>query len=215
MINLEQQQCHLAALGYYKLRRRDGMLAIDGIPGPASRTAVYNFQLQHQVRPDGTELVLDGRFGPATEKALREVIGTGEEPQKIHPPVTKPKGGYRWISPEDFRCRCGGQYCNGWPAEPHEKTLDLLEQLGEIFEKPIQAHSGLRCRSWNRIQGGAGTSKHMYGMAMDFHLEGISPEELYDAADRLLGNSGGLGLYDWGIHLDDRSVPARWDSRGR
>lgn len=29
----------------------------------------------------------------------------------------------------------------------------------------------------------------------------------------LVGNTGGVGLYDWGIHWDARLAPARWDKR--
>ena len=214
-MNLEQQQCYLGALGYYKLRRKDGTLAVDGIPGPATRNGIYNFQLQHRKRPDGSLLEADGSFGPATELALRQVIGNEEAPQEAAPGENPSREGYQWISPSDFRCRCGGQYCSGWPAQPDKRLLELLEQIGGHFGKPIRAHSGLRCIVWNRLQGGAGTSKHMYGLAMDFHLDGVTPEALYEYADQLLGNSGGLGIYDWGIHLDSRPVKGRWDSRGR
>ena len=213
-MTLEQMQCYLTALGFYKLRHKDNTPAIDGIPGPATRQAIYNFQLQHSRRLDGSFLAADGIWGPATEKALREVIGSSEEPQKSRPAETVPvKGDRKWVNPGDFRCRCGGRYCNGWPAQPHPQTIDLLEQIGEHFHKPIQPHSGLRCQVWNRLQGGSPTSKHMYGMAMDFHLEGVPHQTVYDYADQLLGNSGGLGIYDWGIHIDDRPVKGRWDNR--
>ena len=214
MMTLEQQQCCLAVLGHYKLRRKDGTLAIDGVAGPATTTAIYNFQLAHRKRPDGSVLDTDGLFGPATERALRQVIGTQEEPQNKPVPSDPPaSGGYRWVNPEDFRCRCGGKYCNGWPARPHEKTMDLLEQFGEHFGKRPVVHSGLRCKTWNRLQGGAPNSKHLYGMAVDFHIDGVSPVALRDYAETLMPDWGGIGIYSWGIHIDDRPVKGRWDSR--
>ena len=214
MMTLEQQQCHLAALGYYTLRRKDGTLAVDGIGGPATKSAIYNFQLAHRKRPNGSILDADGTWGPATERAVRQVIGTSEDPQAPKPAETVPsKKGYKWINPAEFRCRCGGRYCNGWPAQPHQRTIDLLEQIGEHFKGRIITHSGLRCKTWNQLQGGAPNSKHMYGMAMDFHIEGVPNQTVYDYVDRLLGNSGGLGIYSWGIHIDDRPVRGRWDRR--
>ena len=216
MMNISQQQAHLFALGYYKLKRKDGSPAIDGLPGPATKQAIYNFQLQHKHRSEFEDLVVDGVWGPNTEKALREVIGNNESPQEpdkpANPEPSNP-GVYKWIDISDFKCRCKGQYCNGWPAQVHKKTLDLLEMIGEHYQKPIVPHSGLRCKVWNAMSGGAATSKHMYGMAMDFHIEGVSHQELYDFCDKLLGNSGGLGIYSWGVHIDDRPVKGRWDSR--
>ena len=198
-MNLEQKQCLLGALGYYGLRRRDGSLCIDGQPGPATRKAVKDFQ-----RAQG--LQQDGLWGPLTEAAIRRVIGAGEDRKT----QTQEKPPYRWIREEDFRCRCGGQFCNGWPASPHRETLRLLEQIGEHFGRRIRPHSGLRCRTWNARWGGASQSQHLIGGAMDFHIDGISHREVYDYADSLLGNRGGLGLYSWGIHLDDRARKARW-----
>lgn len=212
MMDILRQQCFLAGLGYYKLKRKDGSLALDGIYGPATQTAIYNFQLAHKKRPDGTTLVVDGYWGPATEAALREVIAKNEEPQTPELGTDTTIVGYKWVSKEMFKCRCGGRYCNGWPAEPQKAELDLLERIGEHYQKPIRPHSGLRCKRWNADPqvGGAPTSKHLYGMAMDFHIDGVSPKELYDYCDSLLGNSGGLGLYSWGVHIDCRSVRGRW-----
>ncbi len=212
MMNISQQQAYLFALGYYKLMRKDGTPSIEGIGGPATRQAIYNFQLAHKKRPDGTVLSEDGIWGPATEKALREVIGNNEPPQAALKPVKLPQStdDYKWVSIDDFKCRCRGRFCNGWPAEPHTKTLDLLEQIGEHFQRRIQPHSGLRCPQWNAHEGGAATSKHMYGMAMDFHLDGVTHQDLYNYCDQLLGDSGGLGIYPWGVHIDDRPIKGRW-----
>ena len=200
-MNTEQQQCLLGALGYYALRRQDGTLAIDGKVGEATRAAIFRFQKDHEQRPDGSRLQTDGIWGRETEQAIRQVIGTDED---------MAPGTYRWVDPEAFRCRCAGKYCGGWPARPSEKILGLLEQIGEHFRKPIQAHSGCRCLRWNEAVGGSPGSRHLTGSAMDFHLEGVSHQALYDYAESLLGDSGGLGLYDWGIHLDDREQKGRW-----
>ena len=217
-MTITEIQCYLAGLGYYTLRRQDGTLAIDGITGPATSAAVLNFQMQHRERPDGSQLIQDGQAGPATQKAIREVIGTQEKPQKPEPapePTPDPDHGYKWINPEDWRCRCGGRYCKGWPAQPSKKTMDLLEKFGQHFGRRPVVHSGLRCQTWNRLQGGGGNSKHMYGMAVDFHIPGVSPETLRDYAEQLMPGWGGIGIYSWGIHIDDRPTRGRWDSRGR
>ena len=48
---------------------------------------------------------------------------------------------------------------------------------------------------------------------MDFHIEWVPDQTVYNFADKILGNTGGLGIYNWGIHIDDRPVKARWDYR--
>lgn len=214
-MDILMQQCYLTALGFYKLRRKDGSPAIDGLEGPATRQAVYNFQLAFGKRPNGQVLKADGIFGPATEKALRQVIGKDEKPQEPesptddHIPLWWKK--YPDVERESWRCQCGGRFCNGFPVEPSEGTVALLQKFHDHFGLPIRRHSGIRCPGYNRtIPGASPHSKHCLGMAYDFHMDGISPKELYDFGEELLGNSGGLGLYGWGIHIDDRPIKGRW-----
>ena len=73
---------------------------------------------------------------------------------------------------EEFRCQCGGKYCNGYPAEPSQTLAELLDDVREYFGRPGHRSSGLRCKTWNAIQGGVDTSRHMSGKAMDFRIEG-------------------------------------------
>jgi hypothetical protein len=29
-------------------------------------------------------------------------------------------------------------------------------------------------------------------------------------AEEVIGNTGGIGIYSWGIHIDDREAKTRW-----
>ena len=58
-------------------------------------------------------------------------------------------------------------------------------------------------------------SKHCQGIAMDVPTVNATPEELYDLALTLVGDSGGLGIYPWGIHIDGRAIKSRWDYSGK
>lgn len=207
-MDILMQQCYLTALGFYKLKRKDGSPAIDGIGGQATRQAVYNFQLSFG-------LVADGLWGPLTERRLREVIGKNLEPdppgESQNPAVPDWWKKYPDVDRESWRCQCGGRFCNGFPVEPSEGTVALLQKFHDHFGLPIRRHSGIRCPGYNRtIPGASPHSKHCLGMAYDFHMDGISPRELYDYGQEILGQSGGLGLYSWGIHIDDRPVKGRW-----
>ena len=208
MMTITQQQCHLTALGFYKLKRKDGSPAIDGLGGPATRQAIYNFQLAYGISADGV-------WGPQTESRLREVIWKNEAPKQPEP---KPDTGapawwakYPDVSRESWRCQCGGRFCDGFPVEPSEGTVALLQQFHDHFGKPLIRHSGIRCHGYNAtIPGASPNSKHRIGIAYDFHMDGVSPQALYDFGDEILGDSGGLGIYSWGIHIDDRPVKGRW-----
>lgn len=83
------------------------------------------------------------------------------------------------------------------------------EQFREI-NGPFSPNSAYRTVSHNKAIGGASYSRHCQGTAMDIPAVNAAPQELYEAAEKILGQSGGLGLYPWGIHVDTRKVKTRW-----
>ena len=149
-----QKQCLLKYLGYYES-------AVDGNFGRLSKMATAGFQEDYGLDPDG-------KFGPLTEaKALEAVAGTAQ-------PV-KPENfwdGIKHFDREEFRCKCGGKYCDGFPAEPEKKLVQLADRVREHFGKPMLVSSGIRCATHNANVGGAAASRHMRGMAMDFTAKG-------------------------------------------
>ena len=199
-----QRQHLLAYLGYY-------VGTIDGDWGTLSRTACKAFQT------DFGGIAADGFGGPETDKALKHAVAIGflrREPV----PDSDTKTGTFWdeiafFEREEFRCQCGGKYCNGFPTEPHEATVRFADAIRRRVGKPIPVNSGLRCPTWNSIQGGVANSNHMTGGAVDLGCPaGVTPVEMWDAAAEVMGNTGGIGIYDWGIHIDD-GVYSRWDER--
>ena len=84
-----------------------------------------------------------------------------------------------------------------------------LDAFRERVGEPVYINSGIRCAAHNAAVGGADDSRHMYGDAADIRCDGKTPEQLYEIADEIFCD-GGVGLYDWGIHVDDRGHRARW-----
>ena len=202
-MTIRQRQHLLAYLGYY-------VGAVDGDWGSGSRAACTAFQRDRN-------LTADGHGGPETDKALRNAVAndlTKPEPVKEEKPAT----GTFWdeiefFTREEFRCKCGGKYCNGFPAEPHKATVRFADAIRKRVGKPIPVNSGLRCRTWNAIQGGVANSNHMTGGAVDLgHPAGVTPVQMKAAAEEVMGKTGGIGIYDWGIHIDDGTY-SRWDDR--
>lgn len=206
-----QRQHLLAYLGYYKL-------TVDGDWGSGSREACKAFQRDRN-------LTVDGFGGTETDKALRYAVANNLEKPEFDDDVTDYYVGknanltgtfwdeIEFFNPEEFRCKCGGKYCNGFPAEPHEKTVRYANAIRKRLGKPVPVNSGLRCPTWNQIQGGVSNSNHMTGGAADLGCpDGTTPAEMWDVATAVMGKTGGIGIYDWGIHIDD-GVYSRWDER--
>lgn len=174
-MTVKQRQHLLAYLGYY-------VGAIDGDWGSGSREACRKFQKDR-------EIAVDGYGGPETDKALRyAVYNELEKPEPVDEDINAPTTAgtfwdrIRYWSREEFRCRCGGKYCNGFPAEPDQTLVELVDDIRHKAGRPGIPSSGLRCATWNSIQGGVANSDHMKGKALDFSIEGMPGAQLLSMA---------------------------------
>ena len=165
-MTVTQRQHLLAYLGYYVGK-------VDGIWGTLSKTACAAFQKDR-------ELASDGSGNSETDKALKQAVAN--DLFKSEPVEDTETGGFwdniRYWKREEFRCKCGGKYCNGFPAEPDQTLVELVDDLRHNAGRPGHASSGLRCKTWNSIQKGASDSRHMKGKALDFYIEGLSGSQL-------------------------------------
>lgn len=131
---------------------------------------------------------LDGLWGPESQKAADRFLKdfTGEQTA-----APEEEGMFwdeiRYFKREEFRCKCGGQYCSGFPAEPQEAMVRIADQLRKNLGVPITVVSGLRCPTWNSIQDGVENSQHMYGEAADIYAAGCSQAQVEAELDRIGG----------------------------
>lgn len=202
----KQRQHLLAYLGYY-------VMLVDGEWASGSREACKEFQ-----RDRG--LTVDGYGGPETDKALRYAVYNNlERPESVSDfddDVTNFYVGDKatltgtfwdeseFFDREEFRCQCKGKYCNGFPVEPEEELVRVCNEIRRRLGVPVsivdRGGSGVRCTRHNAAVGGVGNSNHLYGRAADLHSN-KHPLEMYRVAEEVLGDTGELGLYDWGIHV--------------
>ena len=182
-----------------KIKRRQRLLAflqgedgrfyydgpIDGIDGPGTQEGAERFLKEYGFRVDAKDNNVPGKtFWDEIEHFSRE----------------------------EFRCKCGGLYCQGFPAEPDEKMVRYANEIRRRLGVPLSVNSGLRCKVWNQKNNGASQSQHMTGLACDLGApKGITPEKMASVAEEVIGETGGIGIYSWGIHIDSRSVKARWN----
>lgn len=178
-MTIKQRQHLLAYLGYY-------VGNVDGEWGTLSKTACTAFQ------KDFGGIKVDGFGGTETDKALRHSVAYGMTAKKVDKSEKEDITGTFWdeieyFTRDEFKCKCGGKYCKGYPHEPDERMVRIADQLRKNLGVPITIVSGLRCKTWNAIQGGVSNSQHMYGEAADVYAEGVSQSRVEAELDKIGG----------------------------
>jgi len=108
----------------------------------------------------------------------------------------------------EFECGCG---C-GFSIVDFE-LVAVMDDIREHFNKPITITSGCRCAKHNSSIDGALKSKHILGIACDFKIKDINPDNVADYLENKYPNQYGIGRYIGRTHIDIRVNKARWDKR--
>lgn len=181
--------------------QKDFGIKVDGIFGPSTKakTMAVIDAIQDVV---GTYLTLDSKYwGLAGAKTMAATVyfqkAVGLTPDGIAGKETRdyilknaapgsvdePESGDWWddieyFDRDEFKCKCGGRYCKGYPAEPQELMVRLADRARKHFKAPATVVSGLRCKTHNANEGGVANSQHMYGEACDIRIKGVSGDKL-------------------------------------
>lgn len=140
-------------------------LAVDGIIGDDTINAIKSIQSKKGLK-------IDGIAGADTIKALSRTSSSSSSSSTVNWDKVK------YFKKSEFKCQCGGKYCNGYPVEMSSKLIDILEALREYFGKPITITSGLRCSKHNKAVGGVSNSMHQYGKAADIYIPGVDKAKI-------------------------------------
>ena len=106
---------------------------------------------------------------------------------------------------KEFACKDGAV-----PVFVDSDLLWLLEGVRMHYGAPVIINSGYRTPSYNAKVGGKAHSMHLFGMAADIVVKGVSPAKVYAYLNGAFPNSLGLGKYDSFTHVDVRETKARW-----
>ena len=128
----------------------------DGVCGPATVAAI-------KAKQKTWGLAQDGICGP---KFWGRYNGNGTS--------TASGGSSAHFKKQEFKCKCGGRYCNGYPAgNTNAKLLTILEKIRAHYGRPVNIRSGQRGPKHNAAVGGNANSSHKKGKAADIYIKGI------------------------------------------
>lgn len=142
MLSIKKRQEYLKHIGLYSGK-------VNGKEGPLTKKAYLDLQKKYMPKDEQ-----DGMYGSNTEIVLINAY--------------RVKKYCTHFKLEEFKCECGGKYCTLYPDTLSVTLLKNLERLRSHLNTPMTITSGLRCRRWNTICGGASFSRHMTGQAIDF-----------------------------------------------
>lgn len=106
----------------------------------------------------------------------------------------------------EFACSDGSD-----PIFISPELVTVLQKIRNHFGKPITINSGYRTVTKNKAVDGAAYSQHLYGMAADITVKGVTPKMVAVYAETLLPNTGGIGIYNNFTHIDVRKTKSRWN----
>lgn len=202
-MTVKDRQCLLSFL-----KKADGTSyytgEVDGIYGPLSRKAVEGFQR------DYGGLTVTGEADEATDKAMRHAVCYGMTEKNYVVDTGTFWDEIEYFTRDEFKCQCfrynNPPFCDGFPVEPQEKMVRTVNEIRRRLGVPVtiveSGGSGVRCPRHNTSPqvGGVANSLHLTGNAADLH-SGKSPEEMARVAEEVMGSTGEIGIYSWGIHV--------------
>ena len=193
---LETIEVQRRVAGWYPRVRTQQHLVIDGIHGPATTTAIGNFQ-------ESVGLPRSGLVTLATERELGE--------------LNKSDGSTLHFAWSDFKSRRDSSQIYKVGVMQAVANLRLLmwnlEGLrSKLGNQPIYINSGIRSVPYNSQIGGASDSMHMYGLAADITVRNRTPNQVAEGAARC--GFSGIFVYVSHCHVDLRARitrPWAWD----
>ena len=106
---------------------------------------------------------------------------------------------------KEFACKDGSD-----PIFISPDLVDILQKIRTHFGKAVTITSAFRTAKHNTAVGGAAYSQHLYGTAADIKVKDIKPKDVAAYAEKLLPNTGGIGIYSTFVHVDVREKKSRW-----
>ena len=161
----------------------DAPLINDGLAGRQTAEAVKQYQAAMELPVTGvvdkeTYAEILQWVGPTPDVTDTNVGNKTGEDTNVPGKTGTFWGEIKYFTQEEFKCKCGGRYCKGYPTEMQEDVVRICDAARKHFGRPGHIISGLRCQIHNSNEGGVANSQHMYGEACDLQIEGTNSDQL-------------------------------------
>ena len=105
----------------------------------------------------------------------------------------------RYVSPGEWRCRCG---CGGGDDVVSQRLLDLFDLLRERVGCALQINCVYRCPAHNAsIPGAVPNSQHVLGTAMDIQCpKCLTSGQFKWYVETTFDETGGFDAYGWYVY---------------
>lgn len=165
MLTNKERQTYLKKLGLYTK-------SIDNIRGSGQKKAekIFNIIFLN---------IHNDVYTEATDKLLRDIY---ESYCKDPYMVDSDWKYFKSFKKSEFKCKCKGKGCNGYPSKIHMRIVMLVQYIRNRIKAPYTLTSGLRCEYHNEKVGGVKKSKHKIGGGADGRGEGKTADELMKIA---------------------------------
>lgn len=161
MLSIKEYQTYLKKIGLYTK-------GIDGIVGNGTEKAIYQFNT----------IFLNDKSDIYTEKTdrlLRVIYNAYSKSVYMTDDLWQY---FKNFKKTEYKCKCKGKYCNGWPHEISIHIVMADQYARNVYNKSVSITSGLRCKDWNKIQGGTANSVHPKGQASDSGINEVKASTL-------------------------------------
>lgn len=110
----------------------------------------------------------------------------------------------KYFSNKEMSCNCGCGLAN-----VNIRTLKKLHRAREMAGVTFPVNSWCRCPKHNKAIGGRENSAHLRGTAIDIRVNSSDSHKRFKIIEALIKvGFNRIGVYDWGIHVDDdQSLP--------
>lgn len=166
------------------IQKSVGVTIVDGLAGNITKFSTESYQKKNGLKATG-------RINTETLNKLGIDIKTASSDVLVNNPVVSiPSANTSigtannkddwadilYFTKAEFKCKCGGKFCNGFPVEPSKTLAEKADMVRKHFNAPVTVSSGIRCKTHNANVGGVYNSYHMSGKAMDFCVRGKSAD---------------------------------------
>lgn len=184
-VNVRNLQHDLIKLGFGEFLGKWGS---DGHFGSNTKLAVEQFQKHFSLKVDG-------------------IVGSQTRNKIVNEKKNAGIRGTRNFSISEFVCKGSRTMLQG--GMDSNLLLQLEELRYVLGGNSIIINSGYRSPNHNRSVGGAKNSQHIYGKAADIRVNGKTPNQVYNEANKIFKN-GGVGRYNTFTHVDVRGTRVRF-----